>query len=217
MNGDRIKRVSMPKIQLTENQSKDIRSALEIAGLDRKQCRILMDLFDDNSIDYIANKKRKEQCVNATLKDMSVISGYIEKKNNKFVTIRVEDKIVKAESEKVTEYADHKMTKERMGHITWLYMHGTLQNLTCSQTDILSKKQVLAIEKLFESIEELLSCPDCRAHFKELRKENPIPKSLSKKTMCRYGCFLHNAVNKRLKKPIFDERDLELAYAIPKP
>ncbi len=49
----------------------------------------------------------------------------------------------------------------------------------------------------------LFPCKICRQHFKELLANNPI-KNDSRKELVLYLCDIHNQVNKRLNKPIFD-------------
>lgn len=49
----------------------------------------------------------------------------------------------------------------------------------------------------------LFPCKICREHFIELIANNPI-KNNSRQELVLYLCDIHNQVNKRLNKPIFD-------------
>lgn len=54
---------------------------------------------------------------------------------------------------------------------------------------------------LFSAV--LYPCRDCGEDFTRLLKDNPIVNK-SRKEVINYVCSLHNFVNKRLKKEIFD-------------
>lgn len=49
----------------------------------------------------------------------------------------------------------------------------------------------------------LFPCNKCQKHFKKMIEENKI-RNNSREELVYYICDLHNIVNKRLHKPIFD-------------
>jgi hypothetical protein len=49
----------------------------------------------------------------------------------------------------------------------------------------------------------LFPCKICSEHFKELLARNPVRNS-NREELVDYMCDIHNQVNKRLNKPIFD-------------
>ncbi|KAI8920165.1 ERV/ALR sulfhydryl oxidase domain-containing protein, partial [Powellomyces hirtus] len=49
----------------------------------------------------------------------------------------------------------------------------------------------------------LYPCGDCARHFKTVLEEHP-PIVTSRTTITQWACDVHNVVNKRLHKPIFD-------------
>ena len=49
----------------------------------------------------------------------------------------------------------------------------------------------------------LFPCKTCSKHFKQMLKENPV-KNNNREELVLYLCGLHNIVNERLGKPIFD-------------
>lgn len=53
----------------------------------------------------------------------------------------------------------------------------------------------------------LYPCGDCARHFQELLVKYP-PQTGSRNTAAGWACLVHNEVNKRLKKPEFDCRNI---------
>ena len=78
----------------------------------------------------------------------------------------------------------------------------------------------------------LYPCGECAAHFKLVLEKYP-PQVSSRQAISQWACKVHNVVNERLKKPIFDcskvgdmykcgcseesEEDLEKLFASPTP
>jgi hypothetical protein len=50
----------------------------------------------------------------------------------------------------------------------------------------------------------LYPCRECGGHFRKLLDFFPMPKNVKRKTSIKYICDLHNQVNSKLNKPIFD-------------
>ena len=67
-----------------------------------------------------------------------------------------------------------------------------------------SEDQQIQFTNLLNSIAFLYPCRDCGEHFTKLLAMNPVPKSIYRRTAIKYVCNLHNHVNERLNKPIFD-------------
>lgn len=57
----------------------------------------------------------------------------------------------------------------------------------------------------------MLPCKLCKDHFKEMIKKYTI-RNNNRKELVWYFCFLHNNVNRRLGKPIFDCRFAEIYW-----
>lgn len=49
----------------------------------------------------------------------------------------------------------------------------------------------------------LYPCGECSEHFRVLLADNP-PQTSSRDAASQWGCYVHNLVNERLKKPAFD-------------
>lgn len=60
-----------------------------------------------------------------------------------------------------------------------------------------------ALKSYIHLFARLYPCGDCARHFQGLLKKYP-PQVATRSTAAAWACHVHNEVNKRLKKPIFD-------------
>lgn len=65
----------------------------------------------------------------------------------------------------------------------------------------LSLSKYFLLLKIFSA--EFYPCKECGSHFKKLLEENP-PDTRDRKRFAMYMCDMHNKVNERLNKEIFD-------------
>lgn len=191
------------KISLKSNQVEILFRTMINMNLNNNQVKKLLNIFDNDSINYISEK---DKCFNIKFKDGNIVSKRIGEK------IDDNDKI-----DSISEESEYFMSKDRLGNITWMFLHGILQNVDCTD-DILTDQQLKYILILLDIINNFFPCGECRSHFSETRKKYPFPSNTkSKKKICNYVCSLHNKVNEDLKKSIFNEKDLEFSYTIPLP
>jgi hypothetical protein len=61
----------------------------------------------------------------------------------------------------------------------------------------------LALKTYITLFARLYPCGDCARHFQQLLAKYP-PQTSSRSAAAVWACFVHNEVNKRLKKPEFD-------------
>src|SRR4051794_27509814 len=61
----------------------------------------------------------------------------------------------------------------------------------------------LALETYMGLFARLYPCGDCASHFQKLLKKYP-PQTSSRNNAAGWACFVHNQVNKRLKKEEFN-------------
>lgn len=59
------------------------------------------------------------------------------------------------------------------------------------------------LESFVYLFSRLYPCGDCAKHFRGILEEYP-PQTSSRNAAAGWLCFVHNLVNERLKKPIFD-------------
>lgn len=70
-------------------------------------------------------------------------------------------------------------------------------------SDAPTGSQILAAKKFFTSFSELLPCEDCRLHYREYLKQNPVVPHLgSNANLTRWVIDLNNSVNKRVTTEI---------------
>jgi FAD-linked sulfhydryl oxidase len=92
-----------------------------------------------------------------------------------------------------------KLTKEELGRHTWALLH----SVAASYPSIPNAEQRKTIENFIYALADVYPCKICSGHFKEMLKEHPI-KNKSREEFVYYLCDLHNKVNNRLGKPIYD-------------
>jgi len=61
----------------------------------------------------------------------------------------------------------------------------------------------LALKTYIQLFARLYPCGDCASHFQKIIKKYP-PQTSSRSAAAGWACEMHNIVNKRLKKDIFD-------------
>jgi len=61
----------------------------------------------------------------------------------------------------------------------------------------------LALKTYVQLFARLYPCGDCAAHFQKLLAKYP-PQVSSRNAAAGWACFVHNEVNTRLEKPLFD-------------
>lgn len=66
-----------------------------------------------------------------------------------------------------------------------------------------SKEESAALKQYIHLFQRLYPCGECAGHFGELLKKFP-PQVGSRNAAAGWGCHVHNEVNKRLKKKLFD-------------
>ncbi|EQK98640.1 ERV2 protein-like protein [Ophiocordyceps sinensis CO18] len=86
-----------------------------------------------------------------------------------------------------------------LGRATWKFLHTVAAKYPEKPTPGHRK----TFELFFLSFGKLYPCGDCAKHFRALLKEMP-PQTSSRNSAAGWLCEVHNKVNRRLRKPIFD-------------
>lgn len=89
--------------------------------------------------------------------------------------------------------------KQELGRATWKLLHNILARYPDAPTA--GQKQLLA--QFFDLFVQIYPCGDCATHFQKLLAKFP-PQLQNKQTAALWGCHIHNKVNERLNKPIYD-------------
>ncbi|AWU74331.1 hypothetical protein CAS74_004302 [Pichia kudriavzevii] len=89
--------------------------------------------------------------------------------------------------------------KAELGRAAWKVLHTILARYP-EDPSIREREHV---SQYIDSFAQVYPCGDCARHFIKLLKRYP-PQLNSRKNAAMWGCFIHNKVNERLEKPIYD-------------
>ncbi|KAL1853546.1 hypothetical protein VTK73DRAFT_8996 [Phialemonium thermophilum] len=89
--------------------------------------------------------------------------------------------------------------KAELGRAAWKLLHTTMARFPEEPTE----DESLALKTYVQLFARLYPCGDCARHFQQLLAKYP-PQASSRNAAAGWACFVHNQVNKRLKKPEFD-------------
>lgn len=89
--------------------------------------------------------------------------------------------------------------RQELGRASWRLMHTMMARFPDEPTS----DESLALKTYVQLFARLYPCGDCAAHFQILLQKYP-PQTSSRNAAAGWACFVHNEVNKHLKKDIFD-------------
>jgi FAD-linked sulfhydryl oxidase len=89
--------------------------------------------------------------------------------------------------------------KAELGNAAWKLLHTILARYP--EEPVENEKKYL--DSYIKSFAQVYPCGDCARHFIKLLNKYP-PQLNSRKNAALWGCFIHNKVNERLGKPIYD-------------
>ncbi|KAI8956451.1 ERV/ALR sulfhydryl oxidase domain-containing protein [Daldinia sp. FL1419] len=89
--------------------------------------------------------------------------------------------------------------KAELGRSTWKFFHTMMARFPEKPTE----DDSLALKTFIQLLARLYPCGDCARHFQKLLAQYP-PQVSSRSAAAGWACFVHNQVNERLKKPVFD-------------
>ncbi|THH18681.1 hypothetical protein EW146_g2343 [Bondarzewia mesenterica] len=94
-----------------------------------------------------------------------------------------------------------------LGRATWKLLH----TMTLRYPESPTQDERDALFSYFHLFSRLYPCGECAAEFQLLLKKYP-PQTSSRRSASLWLCHVHNRVNERLKKPIFDCAYLDDTY-----
>ncbi|KAJ4370679.1 hypothetical protein N0V83_005200 [Neocucurbitaria cava] len=97
--------------------------------------------------------------------------------------------------------------KAELGRAAWKVLHTTFARFPEKPTE--DEKE--ALRSYVHLFQRLYPCGECAEHFGQVLAKYP-PQVSSRTAAAMWGCFVHNIVNKRLKKPEFNCEDIGDAY-----
>ncbi|KAJ3564952.1 hypothetical protein NPX13_g7671 [Xylaria arbuscula] len=89
--------------------------------------------------------------------------------------------------------------KAELGRASWKLFHTMMARFPEKP----SEEDSLALKTYIKLFARLYPCGDCASHFQQLLKKFP-PQIGSRNAAAGWACHVHNQVNERLKKPLFD-------------
>ncbi|KAK4061914.1 hypothetical protein Trihar35433_9514 [Trichoderma harzianum] len=103
------------------------------------------------------------------------------------------------DGESIAPKLENATLKAELGRATWKFMH----TMVARFPEEPSKEERKTLETFIYLFSRLYPCGDCARHFRGLLSKYP-PQTSSRNAAAGWLCFVHNQVNERLKKPIFD-------------
>jgi len=97
--------------------------------------------------------------------------------------------------------------KAALGRAAWKLMH----TMTLRYPEHPTDDEREALKSYFYLTSRLYPCGECAAEFQVLLEHYP-PQTSSRLSASAWLCFIHNKVNERLKKPVFDCAHLDDEY-----
>jgi FAD-linked sulfhydryl oxidase len=89
--------------------------------------------------------------------------------------------------------------KAELGHSAWKVLHTMMAKFPDKPTVDDSE----ALKSYIHLFARLYPCGDCARHFQKVLQKFP-PQVVSRSAAAAWACHVHNEVNKRLKKDLFD-------------
>lgn len=89
--------------------------------------------------------------------------------------------------------------RAELGNAAWKLLHTTMAKFPDKPTD----EDSSALKSYIYLFARLYPCGDCARHFQKILAKFP-PQVASRSTAAAWACHVHNEVNKRLKKELFD-------------
>lgn len=91
------------------------------------------------------------------------------------------------------------LCRAELGRASWKLFHTMMARFPEEPT----ADDRLALQTYIQLFARLYPCGDCASHFQKLLQKYP-PQTSSRNAAAGWACFVHNEVNKRLKKEEFD-------------
>jgi FAD-linked sulfhydryl oxidase len=89
--------------------------------------------------------------------------------------------------------------RAELGNAAWKVLHTMMAKFPDRPTEEDSD----ALKSYIHLFARLYPCGDCARHFQKILKKFP-PQVASRSTAAAWACHVHNEVNKKLKKDLFD-------------
>ncbi|KAF4583239.1 ERV2 protein-like protein [Ophiocordyceps camponoti-floridani] len=103
------------------------------------------------------------------------------------------------DGESIAPKLENATLKAELGRATWKFLH----TMVAKYPEKPTPEDRKTLQLFFMAFGKLYPCGDCARHFRGLLKQMP-PQTGSRNSAAGWLCEMHNQVNKRLEKSIFD-------------
>ncbi|KAI7904177.1 ERV/ALR sulfhydryl oxidase domain-containing protein [Cokeromyces recurvatus] len=104
-------------------------------------------------------------------------------------------------------YMGNKIEKAELGRATWKFLHTMMARYPEKPTS----QERQALHDFMMLFSRLYPCGECATHFNKLLLKYP-PQTSSRFAASQWLCAMHNIVNEKLHKPIYDCKDIDSQY-----
>lgn len=115
---------------------------------------------------------------------------------------------VLAQGKPIMAKMSNQTLRAELGRAGWKVFHTILAQYPDKPT----KDERETLETYIHMFSRVYPCRECAEHFQAMLEKYP-PQTSSKEAASQWGCHVHNIVNKRLGKEIFDCMDISNKYA----
>lgn len=95
--------------------------------------------------------------------------------------------------------AQNQTSKGELGRATWLLIH----TLAAEYPERPTRRRRREVKGFLQSLARVYPCEECSEHFQKLISKDP-PNLASRHEFQMWACRVHNVVNQRIGKPVFN-------------
>lgn len=107
----------------------------------------------------------------------------------------------------IMQHMKNETIKAELGRASWKLFHTILAQYPVKPTE----DQRETLSSYIYLFSRVYPCGECAEHFQQMLKKYP-PQTSSREAASQWGCFVHNVVNERLGKDIFDCNEISDKY-----
>ncbi|KAI8377823.1 ERV/ALR sulfhydryl oxidase domain-containing protein [Radiomyces spectabilis] len=122
-------------------------------------------------------------------------------------TTETDDVVTASQGNVIMGHLGNATLKEELGRSTWKLLHTMVARYPEEPTT----DEREALGQFIKLLSRLYPCGECAEHFQLLLEQYP-PQTASRIAASQWACAIHNKVNERLHKDIFDCGTIEEKY-----
>ncbi|CEG63610.1 Putative ERV2 protein-like protein [Rhizopus microsporus] len=111
------------------------------------------------------------------------------------------------DSQVIMGHMTNQTERAELGRATWKFLHTMMARYPENPTE----QERESLKEFMFLFSKLYPCGECARHFNQMITQYP-PQTSSRAAASQWLCAMHNNVNERLKKPLFDCSNIEAKY-----